>query len=194
MNFIDIKNWIKNNLFSNWYYSLISIFIFYVLLTTLPPFFDWALFKATFIGNSKSDCQSGGACWVFIRVWFEKLIYGFYPVKEIWRVNLVFLILIFTVTLAFFIKAKFKIYILFFLIFIFPLIGFALINGGFGLERVETRVWGGLTLTFIITFFGIIIAFPLGVLLALGRRSELFIIRFFSIIFIIGYIRIYNTI
>ena len=75
MNFIDIKNWIKNNLFSNWYYSLISIFIFYVLLTTLPPFFDWALFKATFVGNSKSDCQSGGACWVFIRVWFEKLIY-----------------------------------------------------------------------------------------------------------------------
>jgi general L-amino acid transport system permease protein len=88
------------------------------------------------------------------------------------------------VTLAFFVKSKFKIYILFFLIFIFPLIGFTLINGGFGLERVETRVWGGLTLTFILTFFGIIVAFPLGVLLALGRQSELPIFRFFSILFI----------
>jgi general L-amino acid transport system permease protein len=184
MNISDIKHWLKNNLFSNWYYSLISLFIFYLLLITLPPFLDWALIKATFIGNSKTDCQPGGACWVFIKVWFEKLIYGFYPEKEIWRVNLAFLILISTVTLAFFVKSKFKIYILFFLIFIFPLIGFTLINGGFGLERVETRVWGGLTLTFILTFFGIIVAFPLGVLLALGRRSELPIFRFFSILFI----------
>ena len=189
MNISDIKHWLKNNLFSNWYYSLISLFIFYLLLITLPPFLDWALIKATFIGNSKTDCQPGGACWVFIKVWFEKLIYGFYPEKEIWRVNLAFLILISTVILAFFVKSKFKIYILFFLIFIFPLIGFTLINGGFGLERVETRVWGGLTLTFILTFFGIIVAFPLGVLLALGRRSELPIFRFFSILFI--YMKIY---
>jgi general L-amino acid transport system permease protein len=184
MNISDIKNWLKNNLFSNWYYSLITLFIFYLLLITLPPFLDWALIKATFIGNSKTDCQPGGACWVFIKGWFEKLINGFYNEKEIGRVNLAFLILISTVTLAVFVKSNFKIYILFFLIFIFPLIGFTLINGGFGLERVETRVWGGLTLTFILTFFGIIVAFPLGVLLALGRRSELPIFRFFSILFI----------
>ena len=61
MNISDIKHWLKNNLFSNWYYSLISLFIFYLLLITLPPFLDWALIKATFIGNSKTDCQPGGA-------------------------------------------------------------------------------------------------------------------------------------
>ncbi len=54
MNISDIKNWLKNNLFSNWYYSLITLFIFYLLLITLPPFLDWALIKATFIGNSKT--------------------------------------------------------------------------------------------------------------------------------------------
>ena len=179
-----IKIWLKKNLFSNWYYSLITIFILYVLFSTIPTFLDWAFFKATFIGNTKSDCKSGGACWVFIKVWFDKLIYGFYPEKDLWRVNLTFLILIFSVALAFFVKDKFKMYILFFIIFIFPFIGFILIRGGFGLDQVETRVWGGLALTFMLTFFGIIFAFPLGVLLALGRRSELPVFRYFCIAFI----------
>ena len=92
----NIKIWLKKNLFSNWYYSLITIFILYVLFSTIPTFLDWAFFKATFIGNTKSDCKSGGACWVFIKVWFDKLIYGFYPEKDLWRVNLTFLILIFS--------------------------------------------------------------------------------------------------
>jgi len=142
----NIKIWLKKNLFSNWYYSLITIFILYVLFSTIPTFLDWAFFKATFIGNT--------------------------------------LILIFSVALAFFVKDKFKMYILFFIIFIFPFIGFILIRGGFGLDQVETRVWGGLALTFMLTFFGIIFAFPLGVLLALGRRSELPVFRYFCIAFI----------
>ena len=75
-----------------------------------------------------------------------------------WRVNLAFIILILTVVSAFFVKPKIKPFILFFLIFIFPIIGFVLIHGGFGLENVETRVWGGLSLTFMLTFFGIIFA------------------------------------
>ena len=83
-------------------------------MSIIPSFIDWAFIKATFIGKTKADCKAGGACWVFISVWFEKLIYGFYPEKEIWRVNLAFLILISTVILAFFVKSKFKIYILFF--------------------------------------------------------------------------------
>ena len=70
----NIKTWLKKNLFSNWYYSLITIFILYVLFSTIPTFLDWAFFKATFIGNTKSDCKSGGACWVFIKVWFDKLV------------------------------------------------------------------------------------------------------------------------
>ncbi len=64
----NIKIWLKKNLFSNWYYSLITIFILYVLFSTIPTFLDWAFFKATFIGNTKSDCKSGGACWVFIKL------------------------------------------------------------------------------------------------------------------------------
>ncbi len=111
-------------------------------------------------------------------------MYGFYPVENIWRINLSFLILIISISLSFFVKDKFKIYILFFLIFVFPIIAFVLIHGSFGMQIVESREWGGLALTFILAIFGIIFSFPLGVLLALGRRSELPIIKYFSICFI----------
>ena len=106
MNKENIKSWLKVNLFSNWYNSIISLFVLFVILSIIPSFIDWAIIKATFIGKTKADCKSGGACWVFIGVWFEKFIYGFYPDKELWRVNLAFIILILTVISAFFVKPK----------------------------------------------------------------------------------------
>ena len=74
----NIKNWLKVNLFSNWYNSIISLFVFFFILSIIPSFIDWAIIKATFIGKTKADCKAGGACWVFISVWFEKFIYGFF--------------------------------------------------------------------------------------------------------------------
>lgn len=181
---INFIQWSKKSLFSNWWNSLITLFCIYLLFLTIPPFINWAILDATFSGKLKTDCMAGGACWVFIRVWFEKLMYGFYPVEHIWRINLSFIIFIGTIGLSFFVREKYKLYILFFLIFIFPVIAFILIRGGFGLTIVETREWGGLALTFILAIFGIILSFPLGVLLAMGRRSELPVIKYFCICFI----------
>ncbi len=140
------------------------------MFSIIPPFINWAILDATFSGKLKTDCTAGGACWVFISVWFEKLMYGFYPVEHIWRINLSFIIFIGTISFSFFVREKYKLYILFFLIFIFPVIAFILIRGGFGLTIVETREWGGLALTFILAIFGIILSFPLGVLLAIGKK------------------------
>ena len=68
---------------------------------------------------------------------------------------------------------------------VFPVAGFFLLVGGiFGLPHVETRLWGGLLVTLVISFTGIILSLPLGILLALGRRSELPIIRTLSVVFI----------
>ena len=180
----NLINWSKQNLFSSVFNSLISLFCIYLIIISLPPFIDWAFLSATFEGKLKTDCKTSGACWVFVKVWFEKFMYGFYPVENIWRINLSFLILILSIAASFFVKDKFKIYILFFLIFIFPIIAFILIHGSFGMQVVESREWGGLALTFILAIFGIIFSFPLGVLLALGRRSELPVIKYFSICFI----------
>ena len=93
--------------------------------------------------------------------------------------------LILTVGLAFFVSTKNKKYVLIFLLFIYPFIMISLISGGsFGLEWVETNAWGGLALTFIISIFALTFCFPIGLFLALGRRSSYPVIRYASIGFI----------
>ena len=146
---------------------------------------NWLLIDADFVGTSKEECSREGACWIFIKVWIKRLIYGLYPNPEIWRINLSFLMLIGLVISAFFVPIKIKKYIIIFLLFVFPFIAINLISGGnFGLEWVETTAWGGLSLTFIISIFALLFCFPVGMFLALGRRSSAPVIRYSSIGFI----------
>ena len=176
---------LNKNINSNWFNAILTIFAIFLLIKSIPPVLDWLFFDATFIGSKKDDCTSDGACWVFINVWFERLMYGLYPINEIWRINVAFIGLILTVGAAFFVPAKIKNYVLIFLIFVYPFIMISLISGGsFGLEWVETNAWGGLALTFIISIFALTFCFPVGLFLALGRRSSYPIIRYASIGFI----------
>ena len=85
--------WFKEKFFSTPLNSFLTISIIYLGFITIPPLANWIFFDATFIGSKKSDCVSGGACWVFVNVWFERFIYGLYPAEEIWRINLAFGIL-----------------------------------------------------------------------------------------------------
>ena len=176
---------LNKNINSNYFNSILTILAIFLLIKTIPTVLDWLFFDATFIGSKKEDCASDGACWVFINVWFERLIYGLYPNNEIWRINAAFIGLILTVGLAFFVSQKIKKYVLIFLIFVYPFIMISLISGGsFGLEWVETNAWGGLSLTFIISIFALTFCFPVGLFLALGRRSSYPVIRYASIGFI----------
>ena len=176
---------LNKNINSNWFNAILTIFAIFLLIKSIPPMLDWLFFDANFVGSKKEDCTGDGACWVFINVWFERLIYGLYPINEIWRINAAFIGLILTVGLAFFVSAKIKKYVLIFLIFVYPFIMISLISGGsFGLEWVETNAWGGLALTFIISIFALTFCFPVGLFLALGRRSSYPVIRYASIGFI----------
>jgi general L-amino acid transport system permease protein len=108
-----------------------------------------------------------------------------YPNAEIWRINLSFILLIASVISLFYLPQKLKKYMIIFLLFIFPFIMINLISGGnFGLKWVETIAWGGLSLTFIISIFALIFCFPIGMFLALGRRSSTPVTRYSSIGFI----------
>ena len=176
---------INKNINLNWFNSILTILVIFLLIKSIPPMMNWLFFDADFIGTQKEDCTSGGACWIFINVWFERLMYGLYPNNEIWRINMAFVGLILTVGLAFFVSPKNKKYVLIFLLFIYPFIMISLISGGsFGLEWVETNAWGGLALTFIISIFALTFCFPIGLFLALGRRSSYPVIRYASIGFI----------
>ena len=179
---LDVLN---KNINSNNFNALLTLFTIFIIIKSIPPMLDWFILEANFVGNSKDDCTGDGACWVFIKVWFNRFMYGLYPDAEQWRINTAFLILFTVVGVSFFVSEKLKKYFILFLVFVFPFLGIKLISGGsFGLEYVESAAWGGLSLTFIISAFAILFCFPIGVILALGRRSSLPAIRYISIGFI----------
>ena len=176
---------LNKNLNSNWFNSLLSILIIFALILSIPPILDWLFFDANFSGETKEDCTGDGACWIFIKIWLPRFIYGMYPLTEIWRINTTFILLIGLVILLFVSPQKYKKYLVIFLLFVFPFIMINLLSGGnFGLKWVETNSWGGLSLTFIISIFALIFCFPVGIFLALGRRSSTPVTRYSSIGFI----------
>ena len=165
--------------------AVLTLLIIFILFKYTPPLLNWLIFDADFIGSAKEDCTSDGACWVFVKVWFKRFMYGMYPNPEQWRINTAFIILFALVGAAFFVPPKYKKYIILFMLFIYPIIGIKLISGGiFGLKWIETGAWGGLSLTLIVSAFALILCFPIGMFLALGRRSELPVIKYSSIGFI----------
>ena len=176
---------INKNLNSSNINAILSLIVVFILIKYVPSLLNWAFFDANFLGNTKEDCTSDGACWVFVKVWFNRFMYGMYPDVEQWRINISFLFLLGSIVSIFILPNKFKKYIILFLLFIFPIIALNLISGGiFGLKWVETGAWGGLSLTFIVSAFALIFCFPIGVFLALGRRSDLPAIKYSSIGFI----------
>ena len=176
---------INTNFNSNNLNAILTLLVIFALIKYIPPILNWFFFDANFAGNTKEDCTGSGACWVFVKVWFNRFVYGMYPDAEQWRINSAFIMLFALVAASFFVPAKLKKYFLIFLIFVYPIIGLKLISGGeFGLKYVETGAWGGLSLTFIVSAFALILCFPIGMFLALGRRSNLPAIRFTSIGFI----------
>ena len=176
---------VNTNFNSSNFNALLTLLVIFALIKYIPPLLNWFVFDANFVGNTKEDCTSGGACWVFVKVWLNRFVYGLYPDTEQWRINTAFLTLFLLVGASFFVSQKFKKYIIIFLLFVYPIIGLKLISGGdFGLKYVETGAWGGLSLTFIVSAFALILCFPIGTILALGRRSTLPAIRYTSIGFI----------
>lgn len=182
--------WVKDNLFSSTTNTALTLLCFYVLYLIVPPFVEWAILNANFEGRDKSVCVANrdGACWTFIKVRFVQIIfglfYGSHP-DQIWRPILAFVILASLIGSLFIRIVPYKNYIGAFILVGFPFIAFALIHGGWlGLPIAETSQWGGFMLTFVLASVGIVAALPIGVLLALGRRSELPVIRTISIVYI----------
>jgi general L-amino acid transport system permease protein len=152
----------------------------------VPPILQWAIFDATWQGGSREACEAvAGACWTFIKVRFGQFMYGFYPPDERWRVNLAFLILLIGAIPLFVSGFRHKVALGAALLFGYPVIAFYLFHGGaFGLEVVPTPRWGGLFLTLVIAGVGIVASLPIGVLLALGRRSDMPVVRMLCVGFI----------
>ena len=182
---VGAVGWVRQNLLSSPLNIGLTLAALYLLYAAVPPLLDWAVFSANWhVGTSREDCVNEGACWTMIRARFGQLIYGLYPQPERWRVDIAFVLFFGTVIPLLVEGVPAKRYLAIFLFVIFPVVAFMLLYGGLGLPSVETRLWGGLTLTLILGIVGIVVSLPVGVLLALGRRSNLPVVRLVCTTFI----------
>jgi len=110
------------NINSNWFNSILTLLIIFALIQNIPPLLNWLIVDANFIGTTKEECTGSGACWIFIKIWFPRLMYGLYPNTELWRINTSFIMLITLVVALFYVPIKLKKYLIIFLVFVFPLL------------------------------------------------------------------------
>jgi len=174
---------------TNNFNAVLTLLIIFVLIKSIPPVMSWFVLDANIAGDTKEACTGSGACWTYIKIWLRRFVYGMYPNELQWRINISFVLLIALAFVGYFVTDKLKKFLTLYYVIIYPIIAFILIyylisGGAFGLVWVETGAWGGLSLTFIVSFFCLIFCFPLGMFLALGRRSVLPTVRYISIGFI----------
>jgi general L-amino acid transport system permease protein len=179
--------WMRENLFSTWTNSILTVIGLVVVYKLVVGVLDWAVMSAVWSGEDGSACSGDnvGACWPFIRAKFGQFMYGRYPFDERWRVNLTYVLAVAGLLPLMIPAVGGKKWLAIYCFVIFPVIAFFLLVGGaFGLPYVATEYWGGLLVTLVVASVGIVASFPVGVLLALGRRSKMPIVRWASVCFI----------
>jgi len=173
--------WAKANLFATVGDTLLTLVVLAGVLWLSWTVFDWAILRADWVGETKADCTSGGACWAMVTARWRQVVAGYYPEGHLWRVAAAMVFMALAIlpivirklppwTLA-----------------LSPLAvvgAFAVLGGANILPRVPTDYWGGMFLNVLIGVSAAVFALPLGVLLALGRRSSLPVVKGFSILFI----------
>ncbi|MEF0943161.1 amino acid ABC transporter permease [Rhizobium sp. BR 362] len=190
-----VWHWLKKNLFATPKDTVLTVLAIAFLAWAIPHLVNWLFVQAVWNGTDRTFCATtvqGGtqpdgwnaACWAFVRAKFVIFMFGLYPPEGRWRPVLVIILAIiaFAPLLMPSVPRKGLNAILAF--FVLPVISFFLLYGGFGLKIVETERWGGLLVTLVIAFVAIAVSFPFGILLALGRRSKMPIVRMLCVGFI----------
>lgn len=191
-----LVSWGRKNLFATPVDSALTLIALLLIAYIIPPFINWALIDAQWTGVDRSACatvaQGGtqpdgwsGACWAFVGAKFEQFLVGSYPVSERWRVMLAAVLFVALLVPILIPRAPHKSLNAILLFGVFPVVAFFLLVGGwFGLPHVRTALWGGLMVTMVLSFVGISVSLPLGILLALGRRSKMPVVKMLCVIFI----------
>ena len=177
-----VAGWLRVNLFSNWFNTALTIIALYILWQIIPSFINWMLFTADFEGAVGNECTTHGACWAWLDQRIFQFLYGFYPVDQAWRVNVTVLLLPLALAPLLFDfphAARLRWFSL-----AFPFLAALLLVGGFGLETVSTKSFGGFMLNLTVGLSGIALSLPVGIVLALGRRSNMPAVRALSVAFI----------
>ncbi|WPH17537.1 amino acid ABC transporter permease [Variovorax paradoxus] len=164
---------LRQSLFQSPASAVLTILTVWFVLMLAPPLVQWLLVKASFRAPDAQACrEAGGACWAFIREKYRLILFGTYPHAEQWRPLLATALLVASIVWT---ATRRLAGLQIVGLWVFTILAVAtLMWGGFlGLAFVENTRWGGLPLTLILSTFGIAFAFPVGILLALGRRSRM---------------------
>ena len=163
--------------------SVLTLAIAILLARVLVPVIDWAFVDAVWRPDAKACRAAHGACWGFVAEKHRFILFGTYPFEEQWRAALASLLLV-----ALWALSSMRIFWRRSLaaVWLGGLLVIALLmwGGVLGLPYVDHERWGGLTLTLLLSTFGLALAFPLSVLLALGRRSAMPVVRWLSVAYI----------
>jgi general L-amino acid transport system permease protein len=190
-NTVGFVGWARENLFATKLDSLLTVLAITLTLYVMKVVFGWAVIDASFSGSDRTACLKDvqGACWPFIEAKFGQFIYGRYTDAERWRVDLVFAAGLIGLVPMLMPNVGHKRANMIFLLGFYPVFAFIMLTGGvLGLAAVDTTDWGGLLVTLVVAVTGIVASLPLGILLALGRRSDLPIVR----VLCIGFIEIFR--
>lgn len=170
-----IIGWLHENLFKGLLNTLLTLLAVTFLFFSLSPLLSWFVIDATFAGDAEVCRAASGACWSFIGAEFKLFMIGTYPGTETWRAILSGGLLagLFFVTARHMLNPVLAAAL--WLLLPFPV--YWLLGGGLGLDVVASDKWGGLMLTLLLAVIGVVLSVPLGVLLALGRRSRFIVIK-----------------
>lgn len=154
-----------------------------LLVWALPPLVRWAVIDGVFLDPDPQRCRdTTGACWSFVWAKLGQLLFGIYPYEERWRPGVVCVLIL--ALLAWSVRpSSWKPALAWTWLAALTAV-FWLMGGGLGLAGVPSSLWGGLPVTLILTVMAIGLGFPLGVLLALGRRSTLPALRVACVVLI----------
>ena len=176
--------WLRAHLFNSIPNTILTLLAAFAIVKLVPPFVTWLLIDSKFVAANAKECREvAGACWAFIGEWYRFILFGRFPYAEQWRP----LIVIFIFVAMFLASCNRRLWgrtLLAVWIGGAALVMLLMLGGALGLSYVETDLWNGLPLTLILAVFGMLLAFPLAILLALGRRSRMPAVHSFSVAYI----------
>ena len=177
--------WVKRNLFADWRSAVTTVIMALIAAYALPRLLNWAVFQSVFAADANA-CQAArgsGACWGVVTEKYRIILFGRYPFEEQWRPLLATVLMVGGLVLSC-MRAFWKPWLVLMWAGILAAF-FSLMSGGMlGLTPVRTDVWGGLPLTVMLATLSIFMAFPIAIVVALGRRSHLPAIRSACIVYI----------
>ena len=184
--------WVRTNLLSTPFNIALTLITFLLLLWVIPEAIRFLFIDAAWTGTDREACifnaqhPNVGACWPFVWDRLSYFIYGSYPIPERWRVDMFFAMLAVGVTWLLWLNApRHDLGAIYFFVVV-PIVAYILLTGWplIGLPNVDTTLWGGVLVTIVVAWAGIVVSLPIGILLALGRRSHMPTVKTLSVIFI----------